>query len=68
MSQAAVSVEVDEVGPRPGDDVGGPLRNLLVCGASLGMSGSIALCDAILAPESSGTVSPGATGLLLPVN
>jgi hypothetical protein len=32
------------------------------------MSGSIAPCDTILAPESSGTVSPGVIGLLLPVD
>jgi hypothetical protein len=66
MSLGAVSVEVDGAGPRSCDDAGGLSRNLVVRGVGLGMPGSAAPGDAIPAPESSGAVGPGATGLLLP--
>jgi hypothetical protein len=46
-SLGTVSIEVDGAGPRPGDDAGGPLCDLVVCGTSLGMSGSIASGDVI---------------------
>jgi hypothetical protein len=65
-SLGVVSVEVDGVGPRPGDDAGGPLCDLVVCGAGLGTPESTAPGNAILAPESSGAAYPGAPRLLLP--
>jgi hypothetical protein len=56
----------NRAGPRPGDDVGGPSHDLLVCVNGLCIPVSATPGNAIPAPESSSAVGPGATGLLLP--
>jgi hypothetical protein len=50
-SLGAISVKVDGAGPWQGDDAGGPLHNLVVCGADLGMPRRTILGDAIPAPD-----------------
>jgi hypothetical protein len=62
----AVSVEADGVDPRPGDDAGSPLRDLVVHGAGLGTPGRTTPGDVIPTPGSSGAVGPGITTLPLP--
>jgi hypothetical protein len=57
-SLGAVSVEVDGASLRPGDDTGGSLWDLVTRGTGLGMPGSVAPGDTILA-----LVSLGAAGL-----
>jgi hypothetical protein len=59
------SVEVDGVGPRPGDDVGGSLWGLVMCGDRMGIPRSAAPGDVSLAPGSSDAVGLGVFGLLL---
>jgi hypothetical protein len=61
----AVSIEVDDADPRPGNDAGSLLRHLAVCNANLGTLGRTDPGDAIPAPRSSGALGPKITGLLL---
>jgi hypothetical protein len=58
-SLGAISVEVDGVSPRLGDDTRGFLRDLVMRGASLGRPGSTVLGDVILATRFSSVVGPG---------
>jgi hypothetical protein len=60
-SLGTISVEVDRASPRQGDDTGCSLHDLVLRGVSLGMPGSTAPGDAILAPRFSGTIGPGVT-------
>jgi hypothetical protein len=65
-SLGIVNVEVDGAGPQPGDDVGGPLHNLVVHGAGLGTPVSTTPGTVILALESLGAKGPGTAELFLP--
>jgi hypothetical protein len=65
-SLGADGIEVDGVGPRPSDDIGGSLGDLVMQGTDLGMPRSTTPSDVIPAPGSSGAVSPRVVGLLLP--
>jgi hypothetical protein len=60
------SVDGPYLGAISVDDARGPLRDLVVRGASLGMTGSTSLGNAIPAPKSSGDMGSGAARLLLP--
>jgi hypothetical protein len=65
-SVGIVSVEVDDVGPQPGDDAGSSLQSLVMRGASIGVSRSAAPGDVTPAPGSLGAAGLGVYGLLLP--
>jgi hypothetical protein len=62
VSLSAVSVEVDGASPRPSDDTGGSLYDLVMCGAGLGMLGRAIPGDVILSPGLSSTVGLGVAG------
>jgi hypothetical protein len=55
---SVISFEAYGADPRPGDDVGSPLRDLVMCGAGLDTPGRTALGDAILAPGYFGAMDP----------
>jgi hypothetical protein len=75
--QGGTGVEVVGAGLWLGDDNGSLLQDLVMCGTSTGIPGSTTPGNAAPAPESSGVVDPGVSGLhlsgspgilLLPIN
>jgi hypothetical protein len=64
-SQGTASIEVVGAGPQLGEDVGSLLQDLVIRGTAVGAPESDAPGDAVPAPESSGGVGLGASGLYL---
>jgi hypothetical protein len=58
-SLGVASVEVDGAEPQPSDGTRGSLQDLVMCGAGIGVLGSVAPGDASPAPRSSGTMGLG---------
>jgi hypothetical protein len=65
-SLGAISVEVDGVSPRPGDDAGGFLQDWVTCGTVIHGPESTTLGDVTPSPGSSDVTGPRGSGLLLP--
>jgi hypothetical protein len=66
MPLGTVSVEADGVPTRPGDDDNSLHRDLVVWGADSGTPGCTTSGDTVSSLGSSGAMSPGLAGLLLP--